>query len=92
MDKSWKQYVQNRVTEIRELVPPTYWAHCAGQNIPADLPSRGLAPCELSDSQLWWKGPDWLENSDLGDGNSEATMPEECERELKVDRGEAMVC
>ena len=88
VDKSWKQFVQNRVTEIRELVPPTYWAHCARQNNPADLPSRGLAPCELSDSQLWWKGPDWLENSDLGDGNSEATMPEECERELKVDRGE----
>ena len=44
VEKEWKPFVQNRVTEIRQLAPPTCWAHCPGQSNPADLPSRAY-PC-----------------------------------------------
>ena len=27
---------------------------------PADLASRGVSPRELSESKLWWQGPEWL--------------------------------
>ena len=28
-DREWKQFVQNRVCEIRSLVPPNAWRHCS---------------------------------------------------------------
>ena len=30
VDKDWKPFVQNRVTEIRSLIHPDYWRHCSG--------------------------------------------------------------
>ena len=39
--KEWKQFVQNRVNEIRKLVPSGCWMHCRSQDNPADIPSRG---------------------------------------------------
>lgn len=46
-----KQFVQNRVTEIRELVPvTTAWRHCPGELNPADIPSRRTSPHELQEN------------------------------------------
>ena len=60
MNKDWKPFVQNRVEEIRRLVPAKQWRHCPGKGNPADLPSRGMLPAELTDSSLWFIGPSWL--------------------------------
>ena len=56
VDKDWKPFVQNRVTEIRSLIHPGRWRHCSGRDNPADgdadadadVPSWGSAPLELS--------------------------------------------
>ena len=47
VDKEWKQFIENRVMEIRKLVPVECWMHCPGKENPADLPSRGMSVEEL---------------------------------------------
>ena len=62
--KEFKQFVQNRVVEIRKLVSVRDWRFCPGLNNPADIVSRGMLPSELSQSKLWWNGPDFLVRND----------------------------
>ena len=61
-ERVWKQYVGQRVEEIRGLTPKDSWRHCPGEVNPADLPSRGLSAKELSTSKTWWNGPNFLHN------------------------------
>ena len=57
-DKEWRQFVQNRVMEIRALVPCDSWRHCPGVKNPADIPSRGVSPSEFREKlSLWMHGP-----------------------------------
>ena len=58
--KEWKQFVQNRVDEIRRLVPMERWRHCKGSHNSDDLPSRGVFPSALADNPLWLNGPEWI--------------------------------
>ena len=58
--KEWKQFVQNRVTEILTLTEESMWNHCPGTEKPADIGSRGESAFKMKGSQLWWKGPPWL--------------------------------
>ena len=76
-DKGWKPFVQNCVDEIKGLRPPESWKHCSGRNNPADLPSRGLAPLELSVSVLWHDGPDWLRDGKPTDSDAELRLTDE---------------
>ena len=58
VEMMWKSFVQNRVLEIRRLIPPECWGHCTGRGNPADIPSRGHTPKQLAESQLWMTGPE----------------------------------
>ena len=85
-EREWKPFVQNRVNEIRTLVPVNSWKHCRGKNNPADIPSRGMSPLELSECALWIGGPTWLtedEESASEEFNDEQ-LPRECLDEMKV--------
>ena len=81
--KEWKQFVHNRVTEIRKLVPVPHWSHCPGKDNPADLPSCGIFPRELECNQVWLQGPQWLPKMSLKQQRKEIDMPAECAAELK---------
>lgn len=59
--KPWKQFVNHRVVEIRNLSDRERWQFCPGNLNPADIPSRGLSCTKLADSSLWWNGPDFLQ-------------------------------
>ena len=63
-ERLWKQYIQNRVTEIRKLSSPEMWHFCPGILNPADLPSRGISAKALCQERLWLKGPDFLFQSE----------------------------
>jgi hypothetical protein len=59
-DKTWKQFVQNRVLEIRNNVDPNQWSYCNTAVNPADLPSRGAKATQLIEADTWWNGPTFL--------------------------------
>ena len=53
VERSWRPFVQNRVAEIRSLLPVACWKHISGFENPADLPSRGSTPLELLVNARW---------------------------------------
>jgi len=82
--KEWKPWVENRVNEIRKIVPADFWSHCPGTENPADIPSRGIAPAELASSKLWRYGPDWLINGNpVQEEEDSLDIPEECMKEIR---------
>ena len=81
IDKSWKPFVHNRVTEIRGHVPPDYWT---GAENPADVPSRGATPLELSANLLWHYGPTWLMEKNPQVPEPDLPMPQACLEEMKA--------
>lgn len=85
-EREWKPFVQNRVNEIRTIVPVNSWRHCRAKNNPADIPSRGMSPSEPSECALWIEGPTWL--SDNAESGSEefniGQLPQECLEEMKA--------
>lgn len=56
----FKQFVQNRVVEIRRLMKP-HSGNTAPQNPgnSADICSSGSVACKLVANQIWWNGPDF---------------------------------
>ena len=82
IDKDWKPFVQNRVTEIRSLIHPDCWRHCSGRDNPADI--QRLCTTELSVNALWRDGPEWLREKQFRDSESELPMPENCLVEMKT--------
>ncbi|GFX61262.1 integrase catalytic domain-containing protein [Trichonephila clavipes] len=56
-----KTFVANRVAKVQELTEGFQWNHVPSVLNPADLVSRGLRPCDLSNLGLWWHGPQFLE-------------------------------
>lgn len=75
---AWKQFVQNRVSEIRELLPTS-----PESSNPADIPSRGLTPIELSTNGMWHCGPDWLHGAPDESVPNVKEVPIDCLTEMK---------
>ena len=55
--------------------PNATWVHCAGKDNPANLPSRGMSLAQLTASDLWRKGLDWLTNGELSVCQEDESMP-----------------
>ena len=59
-NKTWKQFIQNRVIKIRKIAAK--WRFCPGNKNPADLPSRGIRASEFCSDIFcnWIKGPTFI--------------------------------
>lgn len=80
-----KVYVSNRVAEIQENIPPSFWQHISSLENPADVGSRGTSPQDLINHTLWWNGPVWLCNSEENWPKSVCkSLPEESIPETKI--------
>lgn len=86
IDKEWKQFVQNRVNEIRKLLPVESWKYCPTDSNPADIPSRGMSSSQLAVNTLWLVGPEWLgcHENELNVTAATEHIPEECFTEMTV--------
>ena len=86
-NKELKQFVANRKSKALSLSGSTNWHHCPGIDNPTDIGTRGMLPSELSQSKLWWMGPEWLKGpkenwpTDLEDYLT--NLSEECLQEVK---------
>eukprot|EP00731_Ephydatia_muelleri_P035515 Em0131g2a len=83
-DKEWKQFVENRVREIRSLVPVKCWHHCAGNINLADLPSRGTDHSECGIPASWLTLPPGLCEPNQEIDEIDSCGSEACAMELKV--------
>ncbi|XP_057371827.1 uncharacterized protein LOC130692777, partial [Daphnia carinata] len=59
----WKPFVRNRIITINQLTKNSNWAHCPGQDNPADLASRG-ATIDVLNKDFWLRGPSWLQKEE----------------------------
>ncbi|XP_055838851.1 uncharacterized protein LOC129906891 [Episyrphus balteatus] len=81
---TWKTFVANRTSEIITNVSDVQWSHVPSADNPADLASRGISPGELKSNQLWWTGPNWLQEPKLNwPSLQEHDPPDESVLELK---------
>ncbi|XP_064622348.1 uncharacterized protein LOC135484644 [Lineus longissimus] len=62
--KRFHVFVANRIQQIRDVTTPGQWRHVATESNPADIASRGTNAEGLINSRLWWKGPEFLQNSE----------------------------
>lgn len=60
----WTVFVANRVSEIQDLTVNCIWSHIPSKQNPADYVSRGMDPETLLHCNLWWRGPEFLQNSE----------------------------
>ncbi|CAI6349887.1 unnamed protein product [Macrosiphum euphorbiae] len=72
---TFKQYVSNRVHQVRTLLPSCQWRHVSSELNPADCASRGLMPSELPHHQLYWQGPAFLRDPPQEWGSDIARLP-----------------
>lgn len=58
----WTTFVANRVSQIQSLTAQAEWRYVKSPDNPADILSRGMSPKDLQSSDLWFHGPDFLQN------------------------------
>ncbi|XP_029158933.1 uncharacterized protein LOC114931136 [Nylanderia fulva] len=56
----WKDFIQNRVVLIQEILPQAKWKFVSSKENPADFATRGMSPSKLASQTTWWKRPSWL--------------------------------
>ena len=84
VEKAWKPFVQNRVVEIRSLLPVDSWRHIPGDQNPADVASRGTTPLELLVDKLCREGPKLSLDHSVSAEPSDLDVPLECLEELRA--------
>lgn len=53
--------MSNRIARIQDISDPNQWHHVPTKENPADIVSWGMDAAAISQSVLWWHGPQWLQ-------------------------------
>ena len=62
--KPQRQFIKNRIEEIKSLCGDNVWRYCPTKDNPADLLTRGITSEELQQNEIWFSGPKWLNSKD----------------------------
>ena len=65
LNKEYKQFVQNRLHEIRNKTSIDDWYYVPTKLNPSDLPTRGCLLSELNTNDNWLYGPEFIRTSDI---------------------------
>ena len=89
-ENSLKQFCNNRVMETNKTTDRDSWFHCPGEENPADIGSRGAFPDQFVNSELWFNGSKFLQESEedwcCSDTDFETEFTEEVLKEMKADK------
>ncbi len=86
--KRLKVFVQRRVAEIQTYVSIEQWGYVNTNDNPADIPTRDITAAELSEFELWRKGPPALREPDyrfVKFRKDAQDVTEDCLGELKTE-------
>ncbi|XP_065654791.1 uncharacterized protein LOC136081405 [Hydra vulgaris] len=59
-NQTYETFVQNRLIQIRDLFPIQFWHYVETSRNPADIISRGCSFKYIIDHDIWFNGPDYL--------------------------------
>ncbi|XP_062716692.1 uncharacterized protein LOC134292043 [Aedes albopictus] len=76
-------FVCNRINEIQTNSEGYTWKYVRSHHNPADIVSRGLMPCELTISELFWTGGEYI-NSPVAGPDVPKVVSDDDLPELKV--------
>ncbi|CAG2236600.1 unnamed protein product [Mytilus edulis] len=60
--KPLKNFIANRIKEIKENVRNQQWKYCPTLDNPADQLTRGTSAEKFVQNKLWMHGPEWITN------------------------------
>lgn len=87
--RDYKPFVANRVGELHEYSSPNQWRHVSTKENPADRATRGTSVSELASDELWWSGPQFLQNTEDKWPKRKLSAPdlgEELKSQVRVNR------
>ena len=64
-NKVYEKFIQNRLCKIRALYDINFWKYVESSRNPADIVSRGCTLNSIKDSDLWFHGPNYLNDMTL---------------------------
>ena len=76
----WFCFVSNRVSTIVQCAGLANWFHLDTHDNPADLATRGIAPQDLVQNDLWWEGPGFLSKDPSPYAHNEESLETEIEK------------
>lgn len=80
-----KPFVHNRVQSILGTTTDCDWRHVPTETNPADLLSRGVAPIELKSAEIWWHGPEWLQQNSNDWPSSQPNLTLHIEKQVRAE-------